>query len=253
MTIALTRDVPPSIATCELSYLERTPIDVDKARQEHARYEQTLAELGLTVQRLPAAPDLPDSVFVEDTAVVLDQIAVLARPGAASRRPELPSVAAALAAWRPVHRIEAPGTLDGGDVLLLGDEIVVGRSRRTNDDGVQQLARLVAPFGLTVRALAVTRCLHLKSAVTRIGPRALAINPEWIDAAAFPGWDLVTIDPAEPHAANVLWVGDALVVSAQHPRTAERLSRRGWAVHTVPAAELAKAEGGVTCCTLLVR
>lgn len=253
MTIALTREVPPSIVHCELTHLDRTPIDVARARAEHAAYERVLADVGLTVQRVPPAPDLPDSVFIEDTAVVLGEIAVITRPGAASRRPEVPPVAAALAAWRPLQAIDAPGTLDGGDVLVLEEEIVVGRSRRTNDEGIAQLGRLLAPLGLRVRAIPVTQCLHLKSAVTRIGPRALAINPAWIAAAAFPDWELVEVDPAEPWAANVLWVGDALVVSTAHPRTAERLSRRGWAVHTAPAAELAKAEGGVTCSALIVR
>jgi dimethylargininase len=251
--LAFTREVPESIVRCELTHVPAEPIDVARARGEHALYEGVLAACGFAVRRLPPAPDHPDSVFVEDTAVVLDEVAVMTRPGAPSRRGEVRSVRPALAPFRPLRSIDAPGTLDGGDVLVLDREVVIGISGRTNAAGAAQFASMVAPLGYRVRTLAVTACLHLKSAVTRAGERTLVLNPTWIDAACFPDWDIIRTDPGEPFAANVLWMGDVTVAAAAFPRTADRLRERGLRVNPVPAFELARAEGGLTCCSLLVR
>src|SRR5688572_29484443 len=168
MRIALTREVPPSIVHCELTHLARTPIDLARAREEHAAYEAALATLGCEVRRIAPAPELPDSVFVEDAALVLDEVAVLMRPGAASRRDEVGSVAGALAPYRPLLRIDAPGTLDGGDVLRSGRRVYVGQTPRSNAEGCRQLQALLAPYGYDVRAVAVQGCLHLKTAVTEV-------------------------------------------------------------------------------------
>jgi dimethylargininase len=256
MAIALIRTVPDSIARCELTHLTREPIDLDRARIEHAAYEQALALLGLTVHRLPAAHELPDSVFVEDTAVVLDEVAVLTRPGAESRRAELTSVETALRELRPMVRVESPATLDGGDVLVLDREILVGLTTRTSDEGLAHLRRCVEGFGYGVRPASVNGCLHLKSAVTRVGPRELLINPQWVDPNHFPDWRLIESDPDEAFGANALWwegAPDVVLHAAEHSRTRERLEAEGIRVCTVPARELAKAEGGVTCCALMIR
>ena len=170
MLIALTRAVPPSIDRCELTHLERTPIDYARAAEQHDRYEAALAALGCRVERLPDAPDLPDSVFVEDTAVVFDELAVIARPGAVSRRGEVTAAMAALERYRRVACIEAPGTLDGGDVLVTERRVFVGDTPRTNADGARQLAALIAPLGFDVVRVPVTECLHLKSSVSRLPP-----------------------------------------------------------------------------------
>ena len=159
--IALTREVSPALARCELTHLSRVPIDAALARIQHGRYEAALEALGCTVLRLPAAPDLPDAVFVEDTAVVLPEIAVVTRPGAASRRPESVATARALAAWRPLAFIEEPGTLDGGDVLRLGATLFVGVSGRSNASGIEQLRSLLEPLGYAVEAVSFAGCLHL--------------------------------------------------------------------------------------------
>jgi dimethylargininase len=249
--IALVREVPAAIAACELTHLSRTPIDVARARAEHALYVDALRQAGLEVRDLARADDLPDAVFVEDTAIVLDEVAIISRPGAPSRRAEVPSVREALAPLRDLRTIEAPATLDGGDVLVLGRDVVVGRTPRTNAEGVTQLERHLVPLGYRVRDTAVTGCLHLKSAVTRAGEENLVVNPAWVDPAAFPGWDVVPVHPDEPFGANVLWLGLSLLCAAAFPRTNERLSR-GAVIATVPAGELAKAEGGLTCCSLLV-
>jgi dimethylargininase len=204
------------------------------------------------VRRLPAGADEPDAVFIEDTAVVLDEIAILARPGAPSRRSEVEPVARALAPLRPLARIEPPATLDGGDVLVVGRLVLVGRSARTDDLAAAQLARHLAPWGYEVRQVAVTGCLHLKSAVTQVGDDVLLLNPEWIDPSALPRGDHIPVDPAEPFGANALRVADTVLAPASAPRTRERLERRGVRVRPVDNAELAKAEGGLTCCSLIV-
>lgn len=251
MLIAVTRSVSRSIARCELTHLAREPIDVARARAQHLAYEEALARLGCRVERLAEEPELPDAVFVEDAALVLDEVAVVLRPGAASRRAETESVAHALARHRPLLRLAGPGTVDGGDVLRLGRELVVGRSGRTDAEGIAELARIVAPHGYRVRETRVRGCLHLKSAVTDVAGDTLLVQPAWIDAADFPGYRLVEVDRRETYAANAQRVGGTLVYPTSFPATAERLERLGFALEFVAADELAKAEGGVTCCSLV--
>lgn len=253
MTVAITRKVSPAITRCELTHLQRESIDVALAAEQHAAYERRLADLGCRVVSLPAEPELPDSVFVEDTAIVVDELAVITRPGAESRRGETPSVARVLAQHRPVAAIEAPGTLDGGDVLRLGRRLFVGLSGRSNQAGIEQLHTLLSSHGYTVEALPFTGCLHLKSAVTQVAPDAVLFNPAWVDPGAFEGFRHIEIDHAEAYAANALLVGDAVVYPEAFPRTAGSLKRAGVQLVTVNVSELAKAEGAVTCCSLILR
>jgi len=250
--IALTREVSDSLARCELTHLERGAIDVERARAEHGAYEEVLRAAGCEVRRLPAEPEMPDAVFVEDTAVVLDELAVVTRPGAVSRRGEVASVAAVLAALRPLKTIEPPATLDGGDVLVIGRRIFVGLSTRTSAAGARQLAGAVAPHGYAVETLAVKSCLHLKTAVTRVAPSTVLLNPAWIDAGAFAGYATIEVHPDEPWGANALAIGGAVVYPTAFPRTRDRLEALAIDVRTVDASELAKAEGGVTCCSLVL-
>ena len=252
MLLAITRAVSAAIAECELTHLERVPIDVEVARAEHAAYERALAAAGCEVQRLPSPDDHPDAVFVEDTAVVLDELAVITRPGAASRRGETAAVAEALRPHRVLASIAAPATLDGGDVLRLGRTLYVGVGGRTDMAGVQQLRALVAPHGYAVRPVAFRGALHLKTAVTAVADDLVLLNPAWVDAATFDGARTLAVDPGEPMAGNALRVGGRVVHGAHFPRTRARLEAAGLAVVPVPAAELAKAEGGVTCGCLLV-
>lgn len=250
--IAITRAVSRAIDRCELSHLQRSPIDLELARRQHDGYEQALRDAGCDVRQLVEQPDWPDSVFVEDAAIVLKHFAVSTRPGAKSRRDEVASVAAALADFRELRRIEAPATLDGGDVLRLGDVLHVGVSARSNTDGIAQLERLVAPFGYRVEAVPLSGCLHLKSAVTQVADDLLLVNPDWVDASRFDGWRNVAVDPTEPNAANTLKIGDRLIMSASWPRTAARLRHADIDVHAVEMSEMEKAEGGVTCCSLIL-
>jgi dimethylargininase len=226
---------------------------VERARAQHAGYIRCLEDLGCSVRRLPAEPDLPDSVFVEDPAVVLDECAVLTRPGAESRRAEVEAIAPALGGYRRLVRMEAPDTLDGGDVLRIGRTLYVGLTGRTGPGGVEQLARLVRPHGYAVKGVEVSGCLHLKSAVTLAGQGLILCNPAWVDSGAFPGTEAIPVDPAEPHAANGLLIGRTYLYPTAYPRTLERLKKWEISVMTTDLSELAKAEGAVTCCSLVFK
>ena len=249
--IAITRKISPNINACELTHVSRDPIDLEAARVQHEAYESLLAELGCRVRSLPAEPDLPDSVFVEDTAVVLDEAAVITRPGAASRRPETDSIARALQKDRELLFLEAPGTLDGGDVLLMGKTLFVGLSSRSNQAGIEQLRELLAPFGYRVLETKVEGCLHLKTAATLCAPDTVLLNPDWLDSELFGAMRIIEVDPQEPFAANVLLVNRTVVAASSFPRTRQRLEDAGLAVAALDLSELAKAEGAVTCCSLV--
>jgi dimethylargininase len=251
-SIAITRAISPALAACELTHLERVPIDVERARAQHRAYEEALIEAGYLVERLDTTPQMPDSVFVEDIAVVFDELAIVTRPGAESRRPETPAVAEALSAYRRLQTIQPPATVDGGDVLVAGRTVVVGRSSRTNEAAVVQIRQWLEPLGYTVSDTVVRGCLHLKSAVTPLADDVLLANPDWIDPAAFDRFTIVDVDRAEPAAANALRLHDRVIFSSSYPRTAERIARAGCRLHLVDASELAKAEGAVTCCSLIV-
>ena len=251
-TLALTRPVSPTLDRCELAHHDRVPIDVERAAAQHAAYEAALEAAGLEVVRVSAAPELPDAVFIEDTAVVLEDVAVLALPGAASRRPEVPAVAEALRAYRPLAAIEAPATLDGGDVLVMGRRLFVGESGRTNAEGRAQLRSILEPEGYEVRPVALSGCLHLKSAATAVSDDTVLLNPGWVDPASFEGCRTVEVAAGEPRAGNVMRLPAGVLMAAGQPATAARLRALDVRVTTVDVSELMKAEAGVTCCALLV-
>lgn len=250
--IAFTREVSASIEHCELTHLQRCSIDVDIARRQHRDFENVLRSLGCDVRRIPDADDLPDAVFVQDAAIVFDEIAVIARPGALSRRTETASVAAALSPFRALRFIESPGTMDGGDVLRVGRNVFVGQTARSNHEGLRQLTAMLTPLGYTVRGVEVNGCLHLQTAVTEVADNRLLVNPQWTDPRVFGDVARIEIDPTEPFAANALLGGDSVVHPSQFVRTRERLEKQGIRVVAVEMSELAKAEAGVTCCCILL-
>jgi dimethylargininase len=253
MFVALTRAVPPTIVNCQLTHLDRVAIDVEVAARQHAAYEETLRGLGVRVERVEPATELPDSVFIEDAAVVLDEVAVITRPGALSRRGEVDAVSRALAIHRTLRFIEAPGTMDGGDVLTVGRRVFVGLSHRTNLIAAEQLREIVEPLGYRLGMVGVRECLHLKSAATALSDDQIVINPRLIDSALFEGLECLEIAPGEPEAANVVRVGAAILCPESAPGTAALLASRGFDVRRVPSSELAKAEGALTCCSLIFR
>ena len=248
--IAITRGLAKTIQHAQMTFVEWERIDYLLAAFQHDWYRKLLSSLGYELVNLPADDAYPDCVFIEDTAIVLDDVAVITRPGAESRRGETRAVADALEQYRPLVHIEAPATIDGGDVLVTDDKIYVGLSTRTNEAAIGQLRyhtrREVVP-------VPVTGCLHLKTAVTRVSRDTLLINRDFVDAALFDGWKLIDVDPAEPMGGNALLLGDVVIYPEELPKTRARLAAAGLDVRTVQQSELAKAEGGVTCCSLLLK
>ena len=248
---AITREVSPTMEACELTHLARQPIDIGLARGQHSAYCDCLRALGVHVVTLPAEPDYPDAVFVEDAAIVLDEIAVMTRLGAESRRGESDSLAREIGKHRPLDWMTAPATMDGGDVLRAGRTLFAGLSARTNAAGIQQLAAAIEPHGYRVQPVAVRGCLHLKSAASSLGDDTILLHRPWIDAGAFSGMHLIDVPEAEVEAANVLQIGDAVLIAAGFPRTAGLIAALGRAVYPIDNSELRKAEGALTCCSLL--
>ncbi|PYU01384.1 MAG: dimethylargininase [Acidobacteria bacterium] len=251
MLTAITRAVSTAIVNCELSFIDRQPIDLARARQQHQAYETLLAKLGARVISLPAEPDLPDSMFVEDPAIVLDELAVIFPLGTESRRREAVSLAQELSKYRKLACVQLPGTLEGGDVLRIGRKLFVGLTQRSNGEGIRQLAEIVKPHGYGVTAVPVTGCLHLKSAVTWIADNTLLANRAWFDGACFTGFDWIDVDCSEPHAANALALGGTVIMPASFPRTCGRVGSRDFRVTPLDISELQKAESGLTCSSLL--
>lgn len=251
MLTAITRAISPAMDRCELEFVERQPIDLQLAAAQHDSYERFLAEMGARVLALPAEPDLPDSVFVEDPAVVVDEVAVMSRMGAVSRRREVESLADALSRFRPLRWLQEPATLEGGDVLRIGRNLFVGVSARTNAAGIDQLRRELEPFSYRVEPVAVRRCLHLKSAVTHLGDGTLLLNRALIDTAPFRDYRLIDVAPEEPWSANTLALGGTVLIPAAYPRTAGLLERAGYTVRSIDISEMMKAEAGLTCCSVI--
>ena len=252
MLLAITRDVSPRFNECEITHIDRSPIDVNIAQSQHHAYVQALKELGCAVLELPAEADLPDAVFVEDTSVVLPEVALITRPGADSRKPETESITRTLRPYRELLFIESPATVDGGDVLVVGKNIYVGMSTRSNEAAVDQMNSLLGKYGYKAQGVEMHDCLHLKTAVTRLDDETLLINRKWVDAENFEGFDLVDVDESEPFAANCLPVGDTIIFPVAFPKTTAKLEARGYKIKSVIVDELAKAEGAVTCCSLIV-
>ncbi len=249
---AITRRPSPHMSDCELTHLSRTPIDAAEAERQHTAYRAALAACGIAVAALPPLDGHPDCAFVEDTAICLPELFVICRPGAASRLGEVASVAAVLPADRPQHIIEAPATIEGGDVLVAGKTIFVGRSTRTNAAGIAALAQATGSFGYRVVAVEVPGALHLKTAATALAPDLLLTNPAWVDVAAFGDLRHIAVSQAERFASNILSVNGQVFMHAGMPQTAAAITAAGFAVTALDVSEFAKAEAGLTCLSLLV-
>jgi dimethylargininase len=250
--IALVRAVPDSFADA-LVMGERPNIDVERARQQHQRYREVLAAAGYTVQAVDADENHPDCPFIEDAAVMLDSIAVITRPGASERRAETGPVAAALEPLVAIRRIEEPGTIDGGDVLRMGSTVYIGRSTRTNDEGIRQFAGHAAADGLNVVAVPVSGVLHLKSAVVAVDDETLLIAPGCVDPEYFSGFRLIEKAPGEEHLASLLRLrGGVLAMTTTAPQTTARLRAEGFDPETLDSSEFQAADGGLTCLSILI-
>lgn len=248
---ALTRAVGSNIRDCQLSYVGREPIDVQKARRQHAAYRAVLSELGVEVITLSYENEHPDGVFVEDAAVVFDEVAVMCRPGAESRRLEIRSVSAALVKHRRLEYIFEPGLLDGGDVLTIGKDVYVGLSSRSNQEAVFQLKAILTKFDYNVRPVRMQGCLHLKTACTYLGWSHLLANPHWVDLSQFEKFQIVQVDPSEPFAANSLALRQKILYPSCFPKTQRKIESKGFETVLLDISELQKAEAGLTCLSII--
>jgi dimethylargininase len=250
MLNALTRDVGPEITKCEITHISRESIDVIKAVEQHVKYKEKLADAGAKILALPALDGQPDAVFVEDTAIVLPEIAIMTTMGAKSRENEVESIAEGLASFRKLIRLQSPAKIEGGDVMRIDKTLYVGLSTRTNQEAVQQLSRAIEPYGYRVVPLNVTGCLHLKTGCTYIGQNKLLVNRSWVDVSDL-SYDIVDVHADEPLAANSLLINDVLLYSASFPLTRRLLEKNGLRVEPVDISELEKAEAGLTCMSII--
>lgn len=249
--LALTHAPSPNLEHGQRTHVDREPIDYDLALQQHGEYCRMLRDGGALMRVLDVNRDLPDATFIEDTAIVLDEAAVLASMGTEARRGEPAGIEPELRQYRELHRVALPAKLEGGDVLRVGRTLLVGLSLRTDLAGVRALEAIVRHYGYRVLPVAVRDCLHLKTACTALPDGSLLINPLWLDMESLVGFDLAQVPSDEPWAANTLPVGDTVCLAAANPQTADLLRQRGFEVRTVDLSEFAKAEGCVTCLSLL--
>ncbi len=251
MLRALTHKVSSRISECQLTFRERTPIDYVTAARQHEAYEAKLIEVGATVTALSENDQYPDASFVEDTAVVLDEVAVICSMGAASRRGEPALIARELCKYRELAYVSLPATIEGGDVLRVGTRILIGISSRTNGNGVRAFTRIVEPFGYEVIPIPVKGSLHLKSGCTAIDDETLFVNPQWFDREGLSDFQLISTPPDEPESANVLKVGSTVCVQEGFPQTVDLVQQIAERVEVIDMSELRKAEAGLTCCSIL--
>jgi dimethylargininase len=249
--IAITHVPPAALEQGERSFVGRDPIDMAKSRAQHTAYCELLKTVNCELLTVNCSPSYPDAVFVEDTAIVFDEIAIISRPGAESRRGEVAGIAEVLKAHRPIEAIVSPGTLDGGDIVTTGRVVLVGKSARTNDAGAEQMRQKLKAYGYVVKQVGLHDCLHLKSACCALPDGRLLVNPNWVELKDLRGFDIVEIDASEPFAADVLVIGRTVISAAAHPNTAALIAALGFDSKTIDLGEFAKAEGGVTCLSLV--
>jgi dimethylargininase len=251
MIRAITHSVSPNIEGCELTFIDRAPIDFHLAASQHDRYCAFLSESGLTVEKLHGNEAYPDSCFVEDTAVVVDELAVICSMGIESRRAETRLIEQELSKYLDIARISLPAAIEGGDVLRIGKKLYVGESSRTNIQGIEELAKLLSPLGYSVISVKTKGGLHLKSACSAINEETILVNPEWVEIAVFEGLNLLYTPADEPGAANVVRAGETVGVQAGFPKTVELIKRVIERVEVIDTSELCKAEGALTCLSII--
>jgi dimethylargininase len=224
--------------------------DYTAVLEQHAAYVTTLQRLGVAVVELDPLPNHPDAHFVEDTAVIVPEVAVIANMGAPARQGEERAMASVLAAYRPLAHIALPGTFDGGDVLVVEKHCMIGLSERTNESGARQLGETLASYGYRWDAIPVGAGLHFKSSVNYVGRNTLLIDQAFVDHPAFAGYDKLVIDPDEVYAANTLWINEHLLMPAGFPKTKAQLTTLGLPIIELETSELHKMDGGLTCLSL---
>ena len=250
--VAITHVPSPNMHSGERTFVEdNSDVDYELSLRQHAAYRAALEKCGAEVVILDVNRTMPDCVFVEDTAIVLRELAVMMSPGAESRRAEPAGIEPALRQYREVKRIKRPATIDGGDVVVAGRSVYVGESQRTNADGILALRETLAPFGYSVTGIPVHGCLHLKTACSALPDGRFLVNPDWIDVSPLPQSQLLRVPSDEPWAGDVLAIGNDIIFADTFPQTGELLAGFGFGTLPVAVSEFAKVEGGVTCLSLV--
>ena len=251
MFTALTRAVSSRINECELTFIERQAIDVERAVRQHRSYQQLLRSLGLNVVELPADDRCPDCCFIEDTALVLDELAIATRPGSDARRAEVAGVLPIIAKHRKIVHVEAPATLEAGDVLRIGRNLFIGVTSRTNREGIDIVREHAAPHGYKVHAVEVPGALHLKSVCTALNERTILADSSRVNIEPFAGYELIEVPPEEWMAANALLANGTVCMHEGFHQTFALLRERKIRVRTVDISEFLKAEAGLTCLSII--
>lgn len=248
-TYAITR-LPAATFDCGLTTANLGAPSYEMVLRQHQAYTEALQSIGLTIIALDPLLDYPDAHFVEDTAVVTPEVAITTNPGAQSRQGEEQSIADVLKHYRRIERIQAPGTLDGGDVLMIGNHFLIGISERTNQQGAEQLGRILSDHGKTHTTVAVGAGLHLKSSINYVGQNTVITTPDFEEHEALESCDKITTDLNESYAANTLWVNDHLLVPRGFPGTKAKLEALGLPIIELDVSEMRKMDGGLTCLSL---
>jgi dimethylargininase len=218
--------------------------------QQHRAYVETLKSIGLKIIELDAQPDYPDAHFVEDTAVVTPKVAIITNPGAKSRQGEEATIAEILTPYRSIEHIQAPGTLDGGDVLMIGNHFFIGISERTNSHGAGQLGKILGKYGNTWTTLQVSAGLHFKSSVNYAGHNTLLVTEGFAAHKALSEYNKIIVSQAEEYAANVLWINDHLLIPKGFPDIKTKLKALDLNIIELDVSEMRKMDGGLTCLSI---
>jgi dimethylargininase len=253
MWIALTHVVSPNINNCELTFMNRKPIDYQLATQQHENYCSLFRACGAEVVKLSESLAHPDCCFTEDTAIVVDELGIICSMGVSSRRGEISAVEKELAKYRPIAHINLPAMIEGGDVLQIGKKIFVGISKRTNAQGIEEVTKLLKPKGYEVIPVHVKGSLHLTTAASVIDDETFLLNPLWVDTGPFKNFNLLYSPEDEPWGANTFRVGDTICAEASFPKTIELLRKHHGRVETLDISEFRKAEAGLSCLSLIFR
>lgn len=251
--IALTHSVSPNIVQGERTYRDRPPIDLARARQQHTAHCNALRSHGLEVITLEANRGFPDAVFTEDPAVVVDEVAIMTHMAVESRWGESAAIEAALTPYREIVHMAPPACLDGGDVLQVGKRLFVGQSTRTNRAGTRALTDMLTPYGYHIIPVPVRGCLHLVTGATALDEATILAATDWIDTAPFEGFRILPVPRDEGPAANILPLDGAILMAAGYPQTADLVAGEGYQVELIDNSELEKAEGSLTCLSLIFR
>lgn len=250
-TIALTHVPSKAMDRCALTFMDRTPIDLDMADRQHRGYCELLEQCGAVVRTLDCNRLMPDCVFVEDTAIVFDEIAVVASLAEPSRQREPDCIERELGQYREVARIRPPATIEGGDVLIMDRTVLVGVSNRTNAAGIEALSDIVRHYGYRVVPVPVHGCLHLKTACCALDATRLVVNPAWLNTQPLKGFGLTQVPADEPWGANFVVIGGRVCLPTRYARTADEIRRLGFETYGCELSEFAKAEGGATCLSVI--